>query len=87
MKPTEEQKALIEQAKTRHKDRTTLRCEEAAPQSSQYYIPCGRVATRFILSERGRVVYAMCAPCGGHNTRNRGCEDLGAVETPAGATP
>lgn len=80
MTPTPEQQALIEAAKTRHKDRTTLRCEEAAPQSSQYYIPCGRVATTFVLSECGRVVYAMCTPCADHNTRNRRCQDLGPVE-------
>jgi hypothetical protein len=87
MKPTEEQKYLIEQAKTRHKDQTTLRCEEAAPQSSQYYIPCGRVATRFILSERGRVVYAMCTPCASHNAKNRSCQDLGPVEQAAETAP
>ncbi len=71
---------LIAAARTRHAGRTLLLCEEAAPQSRDYYIPCSAPAVKFVLSERGRVVYAMCAPCASHNIKNRGCEDAGAIE-------
>ena len=68
---------LIADARARYAGRKALLCEEAAPQSREYFIPCAAPAARFVLSERGRVVYAMCAPCASHNVRNRGCQDLG----------
>ncbi|MDD5301477.1 MAG: hypothetical protein PHS14_00095 [Elusimicrobia bacterium] len=68
---------LISAARARHPGRKSPLCEEAAPQSRTYYIPCAAPAARFVLSERGRVVYAMCQPCADHNVRNRGCQDLG----------
>jgi len=58
-----------------------LLCEEAHPSSREKFIPCAAPAARFILSERGKKVYAMCAGCASHNTHNRGAEDLGpAIE-------
>lgn len=74
---------LIAEARTRHPKRKELLCEEAAPQSREYYIPCAAPGARFVLSERGRVVYVMCAPCAHHNVRNRGCQDLGPVRVAA----
>lgn len=54
-----------------------LTCREASPASREAYIPCGRPAARFVLSERGKRVYPMCQPCADHNVRNRGALDIG----------
>lgn len=76
----EEIHKLISEARTRHEGRKVLLCEEASPQSREYFIPCAAPATRFILSERGRVVYAMCSGCADHNVRNRGAKAVGEIE-------
>jgi hypothetical protein len=75
----EEHQKLIDDAVERQKAKGYLTCEEASPQSRETFIPCGQPAVRFVLSERGRVVYAMCAGCASHNVHNRGCLEVGAV--------
>lgn len=78
---TNEHKKLIEAARKRQscKGNPPLVCEEASIHSRETYIPCAAPAVKFVLSERGKVVYPMCAGCASHNIRNRDCEDLGAI--------
>jgi hypothetical protein len=57
---------------------TGMRCQEASQFSRAFYIPCGKPATKLVLSERGRRLYPMCEPCADHNVRNRGAK-LAAV--------
>lgn len=70
---------LIDEAKARQSGKPP-ECEEASIHSRETYIPCAAPATRFILSERGAKVYAMCQTCAYHNVRNRGAEDVGTVK-------
>lgn len=59
-------------------------CEEAAPISSQFYIPCNQPATRMVsFIERGEGPYRMCAGCAWHNTKNRGATDIGPFDPKA----
>lgn len=54
-------------------------CEEAAPESHDFYIPCNRPAvTTVAFVRRGEGPYRMCAPCAAHNTNNRGAERVPA---------
>jgi hypothetical protein len=71
---------LIDEAKARQSGIERPECEEASTMSRETFIPCGAPATRFILSERGKKVYAMCPPCASHNVRNRGAEDVGEAK-------
>ncbi len=52
-------------------------CEEASPQSGEYYIPCNRPAVRMVKNRDPQSPYRMCAMCADHNVRNRGAEDVG----------
>jgi hypothetical protein len=71
---------LIDVARLRQPFKRGLLCEEASIHSQETYIPCASPATRFVLSERGTIIYPMCASCATHNIRNRDCDDVGAVE-------
>lgn len=53
------------------------KCEEASPQSHQFYIACGKPA-EFIVQylHGGEPPYAMCAACAEHNVLNRGAQYL-----------
>ncbi len=45
-------------------------CQEASPQSHDYYIPCGAPAV-WVVKNADQQPYAMCSTCAYHNVRNR----------------
>lgn len=75
---TPEIERLIQEARDEQYGRS-LECREASPLSIYQYIPCGAPAVRFVLSERGKKVYPMCASCADHNVRHRDAQDVGEV--------